>query len=188
MSEMWKSKRWKNMKKLTKFEPKEIATTDFKKLSKKELLQFAEDFMLPFSHPDKYKELVKSRMPDLVKDLDNREIAGTAMAQSAQEMMLAIVETLKLYNGFTDGQIDQFLKDLKGNITVVEKIEEGGLSMLSDHSMKQIVQMVKETGVEAILQKIADVRYRKESMWKSGLEHPNILEGSKIEKRIQKAK
>lgn len=176
------------MKKLTKYEPKQIANTDLKKLSKKELLQFAEDFMLPFTHPDKYQELVRGAMPEFSKEVTNAETKGTSILQTGQEMMLAIVETLKLYNNFTDLEISQFLKDLRGNMHVVEKVEEAGLSMLSDHSMKQVVQMVKETGVEKILDKIAKIRYEKERMWASGIEHPNVLEGSGFERRIQKAK
>lgn len=156
------------------------------KMSKKELVKAVKEFMLPMSDPTKYKEMVKSNMPELVKQLDDKETMGTAMQQSSQEIMLAIVETLKKYHNFTDEKIAVFLKDLKGNITVVKELEEGGLSMLSDHSMKHIVEMVAESGVDEVMRKIAEVRYKKESMWKSGLEHPNVLEGSNIERRLQK--
>lgn len=157
-----------------------------KKMSKKELLKIVEDFVMPMSQPEKYKEMVKASIPDLVKDMDNKEVMGQAMAQSGQEMMLAVVETLRKYNAFTEEDIKKFLKDLTRNLTVVEKIEEGGLSMLSDHSMRHIVDMVHELGVPEMLKRIAETRYNKETTWKTGLEHANYLEGSKIERKLQK--
>lgn len=163
-----------------------LATTDFKSMSKPELVKLAEDFILPFSNPEKYKDLIKSSMPEFVKELDDREFSGTAMQEAGQEMMLVIVETLKQSFGFKDSQIKQLLTELGGTLSVAEKVEEGGLSLLSDHSMKRIVQMVKELGVDKVLKNIADIRYQKEKTWASGLEHPQVLEGSNIAKRLQK--
>lgn len=147
----------------------------------------AEDFMMPFSEPKKYQALVRDAMPEFVKEIDDKEFIGTGILESGQEMILAIVETLKKFNNFTDEDIKKFLRDLQGNMHVVKEIEEGGLSILSDHSMSQVVQMVKETGVEKMLQKIAEVRAQKQKMWGKGIEHPRVLEGSNIEKRIQKS-
>lgn len=165
-----------------------FAETNFENLSKKELITTIKEILLPLTNPDEYKKIVQNSLPDLVKDLDNREIAGTAMQQASEEMLLAIVETLKKFNNFNDEDIKQFLKDLQGNLTVVEKIEEGGLSMLSDHSMSQVIQMVKELGADKVLMDIAEIRYQKEKTWKTGLEYSNRLEGSKIERQIQKPK
>lgn len=157
-----------------------------RKMSKKELVKLVEDFIMPLSQPEKYKEMVRASVPDLVKDMDTKEVMGTAMAQSSQEMLLAIVETLKKYSNFTEEDIKKFLKDLSGNLTVVEKIEEGGLSMLSDHSMRHIVAMVHELGLPEMLKRITETRYNKERTWKSGLEHANYLEGSELERNLQK--
>jgi hypothetical protein len=165
---------------------KDLATTDFKKLSKKELVKIAEDFIMPFSNPTKYKQLVESQFPELVKKMDDHETRATSVMQMSQEMLLACVETLKLFHGFTETQLKKFITDLTGNLTVVKEIEEGGLSILSEHSMQTVVQMVKEVGVDKMLQKIAEIRYQKERTWKSGLEHPRVLEGSSVERRIQK--
>lgn len=175
-------------KELTKINPKELAKTDFQKLSKKELIKIAEDFMMPFSQPDKYQELVRSAMPKFVQEVEGKEFIGTGILESGQEYTLAIVETLKKFNNFTDQQIKKFLKDLQGNMHVVKEVEEGGLSILSDHSMSQLVQMVKEVGVEKMLQKIAEIRVGKQKMWASGIEHPRVLEGSNLERQIQKPK
>ena len=175
-------------KTLTNLEPKSLAKTDFKKLSKKELVKMAEDFMLPLSDPKKYQELVRSAMPEFVKEVEGKEFLGTGILESGQEFTLAVVETLKKFNNFTDEDIKKFLKDLQGNMRVVSEIEAGGLSILSDHSMSQLVTMVKEVGVEKMLQKIAEIRAQKQRMWSSGLEHPRVLEGSNIEKQIQKPK
>lgn len=155
-------------------------------MTKTELQKVVKDFILPLSDPTKYKEMIKASMPELVRDIDNRETAGQAMMQSGQEFLLAVVETLKKFHDFSDPEISKFLKSLQGNLTVVEKIEEGGLSMLSDHSMGRVVQMVKEMGIDKILKDIAEIRYRKESTWKSGLEYPNVLENSKIARKLQK--
>lgn len=158
----------------------------FKKMPKAELVKIIEDFVMPMSDPAKYKEMVKASVPELVKDMDDKEIMGQSMMQSGEEFLLAVVETLRKYNGFTDEKLSKFLKDLQGNLTVVEKIEEGGLSMLSDHSMRHIVDMVHELGFSEMLKRIAQTRYQKERTWKSGLEYPNVLEGSKIERKLQK--
>lgn len=158
----------------------------FKKMSKKELLKIVEDFVMPMSDPAKYRELVKASVPELVKEMDDKEIMGTAMAQSSQEMLLAIVETLRKYSGFTEVQIKKFLQDLQGNLTVVEKIEEGGLSMLSDHSMRHIVDMVEKLGVPEMVKRISQIRYEKEKSWRVGVDTPNYLEGSKLERKMQK--
>lgn len=174
------------MKSLTKLQPKDLATTDFKKLSKDELVKIAEDFMLPFSNPDKYKELIQSNMPEFVKKMEDRELMGTGVMEAGQEMILVIVETLKQTFGFTDLQISKLLREIGGIMSVAEKVEDGGLSLLSDHSMKRIVQMTKEVGVDKMLRNIAEIRYQKEKMWASGLEHPQVLEGSSISKRLQK--
>lgn len=173
-------------KTLTKLQPKDLAKTDFNKLSKQELVKIAEDFMLPLSNPDKYKAMVEEALPELVKKTEDREIRSTTIMQMSEEYTLAVVETLKLFYGFSDEKISEFLKDLVGNMHVVKEIEEGGLSMLSDHSMKRVVQMVKELGVTKVLDNIAEIRYKKERMWKSGLEHPQVLEGSSISRRLQK--
>lgn len=157
-----------------------------KKMSKLQLVDMIEKFILPMSDPEKYKELVKSSMPELVAKIEDKETMVTSMQQSATEMVYAVAETLKKYNGFTDDQVHLFLKHLQENLTVVEKIEEGGLSMLSDHSMKHIVEMVSQLGFDEVMTRIAKTRYQKETMWKSGIDQPNYLEGSKIEKQLQK--
>lgn len=178
------------MKKITKQGdinvPAMIKDMDLKKMTKEQLVDVVEKFVMPMANPAAYKEMVKSSMPDLVKELDNKETMGQAMMQSGEEFMLAVAETLRKYNNFTDGQISQFLRDLQGNLSVVEKIEEGGLSMLSDNSMKHIVNMVKSEGVEKVLANIAKIRYEKERMWRSNLEHPQALQGSSIERQLQK--
>lgn len=159
---------------------------DIKKLPKAELVKMVENFVLPLTDPEKYKEMVKSKMPELVQQMDNKEDVGTAMFESAQEMMLAVSETLRKYHGFDDDAIRAFMRNLKSNLTVVEKIEDGGLSMLSDHSMRQVVDMVEEFGVGKILQRIAQTRYKKGQAWRLGEEVQNQLEGSKVEKQLQK--
>ncbi len=166
--------------------PEQISKMDFQKMSKKQLVNAMEQFVMPMANPEKYKELVKASVPALVKEMDTKEDLGTAMKQASQEMMLAVVETLRKYNNFTDGQISQFLLDLRGNLNVVEKVEEAGLSMLSDHSMRHIVDMVHETGVDKMLAKIAETRFKKEQTWRTGLEYPNYLEGSRMERKLQK--
>jgi len=57
--------------------------------------------------------MVKASVPDLVKEMDNKETLGQAMMQSSEEMMLAVVETLRKYNNFTDGNSPNFLKIFK---------------------------------------------------------------------------
>jgi uncharacterized protein YPO0396 len=159
---------------------------DPEKMTKKELVKVVKDTLLPLTDPEKYKELVKSQLPELVRDLNSKEDMSTAMMQSMQEAMLVIVETLKKNHSFSDSEIQAFLKNVQGNVKVVKAIEEGGLSMLSDHSMKHIVNMVNETGIDQMLTKIAETRFDKESTWRTGMEHPNYLEGSKIERKLQK--
>lgn len=176
------------IKTITKVDPNKIVTqfSNVDKMSKKELVKAVQDFILPLSDPTKYKAMIKSAMPDLVKNLDDREVAGQAIMQSGQEFLLVILETLKQSFDFTDAQVNQLIKEVQGALTVATKVEEGGLSLLSDHSMKRIVQMIKEVGVDKMLKNIAEIRYQKETMWKAGLEHPQILEGSNIAKRLQK--
>lgn len=175
--------------KLTKTNPSQAILSKLEavdKMTKTELQTVVKEFMLPLTEPAKYKEIVKSSMPELVQQLDNKEDLTTAMAETGQEMMLAVAETLRKYHNFSDSELTLFLKNLRDNLHIVQEIEAGGLSMLSDHSMRHIVDMVDEVGINNLLQKIAEIRYQKEHTWRNGLEHPNYLEGSKLERKLQK--
>lgn len=164
----------------------QTALGDIDGMSKKDLVKLVKDNILPLTDPEKYKEMVRSSQPEFVREMNSSEDLGTSAMQAAQEMMLAIVETLKINHHFSDEMTKKFLKNLQGNMKVVEKVEENGLSMLSDNSMKHIIEMTTNLGVAEMVGEIAKIRYQKEQTWRTGLEYPNHLEGSKIERQLQK--
>lgn len=175
-------------KEVTKLTPADQikAMGDVKKMSKAQLVKAVENFVLPLADPAKYREMIKGAMPDFVKEMDKKEDAGTVVAQSGQEMLLAFYEALERYFGFTYEMIKDLNKKMANDLKVTERLEDGGLSILSMHSMKHIGDLIQEEGVDKVLAAIAETRFKKEQTWRTGLEHPNYLEGSKIAKRLTK--
>lgn len=154
-------------------------------LSKKELLKVVKDAILPISNPEKYKQIVKAAMPDLVKEMDTKEDMASSIMESSQEMMMVIFDCLRRYHGWNDKDLKQLNKEITDVLTGVKEFEDAGLSMLSPHSVKIVGDNVQELGISGLLGKIAEVRYQKTRMIKAGIEVPKLVDEKPFVKQLK---
>ena len=164
--------------------PKTVATVDLDKLSKQQLVKMVRDSILPMTNPEKYKEIIKAQLPDLVKEMDNKEDMATSIFETGQEMMLVIFDCLRRYHKFGDLELKQLNKELTDVLTGVKEFETAGLSMLSPHSVGIVGDNVEELGIGGLLQKIAEQRYIKAKMSKARLELPKMVDEKPFTKQL----
>lgn len=129
---------------------------------------------LVLANPEEFKSLIKKTLPEFVKDVETIEDLGSAMLQAAQEMMLAVDDTLQRHIGLTDAQIQKFHQKLIPILKQTEEYEKNGLSILSIHDM-------------SIVGDIAQSRFIKERAGRIGLETPILAGAAPFLKELKKA-
>lgn len=164
---------------------KDLAAS-FQGMSKEQLLEVVNAHLLPFVDPEKYKELIRANMPDFVKEMDTKEALAASAFQTNQEFLLVIIDCLKRYHGWSDIEIKKLHGEIVDVLTGVKEFEDSGLSILSPHSVAVVGDKVQEIGVTKLLAEIRRIRYGKNEINRIGMLIPNELEGSKLDKALQK--
>ena len=161
---------------------------EIENLSKEELVKVIQDSLMPLNDPEQYKELVRASIPEFVKEIETKEDVGTAMFKSAQEMNLVFVDVLKRYYGFRSEQITALLAHVQDLLQGVEELEEGNLNILSAHSMNRVGDIVEDIGIDGLMAKLAETRFRKERANRTGEDLPIASKVKPFIKQLTRAK
>lgn len=165
-----------------------MLAVDFKKLSKKELIHMAETFMMPFAQPDKYKELVRASNPKWVAGWEKIEDTSKSVYESTQEFQLILADCLRRYHGWNEAQILQLHRELTDVLTGAKEFEDQGLTFLSVHDSQMLGEKVEELGIAGLMKQIYEIKHKKNSMSKMGMEPPVQVGASKMAKEMSKLK
>lgn len=157
-------------------------------LSRKELLKIAESILMPINNPEQYKEMVKSNMPDFVREMNDKEDMATSIWQANQELILVLADCLRRYHRWSQLEIRQLHKELYEVLTGVKEFEDAGLSFLSPHDVATLGDKVEEVGISGLMKQIATARYNKAKIIRAGLEVPILPQANAIMKQLTRAK
>jgi len=165
-------------KKLNKKEekPQLVDPSKLEEMSKEDLIKVVQQALLPINDPEKYKEMVRSALPEFAKEVESTEIRGTAIFEASQQMLLVIFDCLRRYHNLSYEDLKRLNKEMTDVLRGVAEFEDAGLSMLSQHSMTIVGDNVQDLGIEALLTKIAKIREQKARMTASGIEYDKIPE------------
>lgn len=158
----------------------------FESMNKEQLLQVVRAHLLPIADPEKYKETIRGLMPEFVKEMDTKEDIAASVFDASQEFLLVVIDCLKRYHSWSDLEIKKLHKELVDVLTGVKEFEKSGLSILSPHSVGVVGDKVQDLGINKLLAEIAETRFVQAKMYKAGLQVPNQLEGSKLDRALQK--
>lgn len=161
---------------------------DFEKMSKEQLLEVVQTTLLPLTSPDKYKELVRSQMPEFVKELDKLEDTTTSVWQTTQEFMLILMDCLRRYHGWNEAQMKQLQRELTDVLTGAKEFEDQGLTFLSIHDTQMLGEKVEDLGIAGLMKQIAEIKHKKNMMAKIGMEPPVQVGASQMAKELSKLK
>lgn len=161
-------------------------TKKLHEMSKGELIKIVEATALAEVSPEKYKEKIKSLMPEFVREMDNKEDMGTAIFHANQEMLLVLFDCLRRYHGWDDVQMKQLKRELNDVLTGLKEYEEGGLSFLSVHDVTILGDKIQAEGIPGLMAGIAEAKLKKIKLTKLGMEVPIQAGAEAMSKRLQK--
>ena len=130
-------------------------------------------------------QTMEDKMPEWVKDMNNKEDMGNAVYATSTEFLLAIDDVLIRYFKFTEQQVKEFHKELKDILTGTKEFERHGLNIMTPHSMDVIGEKIQEVGIASLLMEIADTRLLKEKMTRAGFEYPVSLQATPFMKKLK---
>lgn len=143
---------------------------------------------LPTLDPQKieqFKLMVKQNMPEFVAELENKEDLANSSYAMAQEMLLAVMDTLRRHHGFEEKDLKNFSQELEDLLKGVKEFETHGLNILTPHSMDVVGEKVQEIGIAGVLSEIAQTRLSKEKMARMGMEYPLAIQATPFIKKLR---
>lgn len=161
-------------------------TKDLKQMSKGELIKIIESSALPEVSPEKYKEKIRSLMPEFVREMDNKEDLATSIYHSNQEMLLVLFDCLRRYHGWDDAQMKQLKRELNDVLTGLKEYEDQGLNFLSVHDVTILGDKIQAEGIPGLMAGIAQAKLQKIKLTKLGMEVPIQAGAEAMSKRLQK--
>lgn len=138
------------------------------------------------NNPDKFKELVRKSMPEFVAEMSNKEDMGNAMFEAGQEFLLVVLDTLRRYHNFDEGDLKEFRTHLTDVLTGVKEFETAGLNMTGIYTTGVLGDKIEKVGIAGLLAEIAEARYHKEKLGKIGMEMPLLPEAEPMLKELRK--
>lgn len=151
-------------------------------------LTVQEPNILPALDPQKveqFKLMVRQNMPEFVAELENKEDLANSAYAMAQEMLLAVMDTLRRHHGFEEKDLKNFTQELEDLLRGVKEFETHGLNILTPHSMDIIGEKVQEIGIAGVLSEIAQTRLTKEKMARMGMEYPLAIQATPFIKKLK---
>jgi hypothetical protein len=157
-------------------------------MKKKTKALAVQESTLPALDPKKieqFKLMVRQNMPEFVAELENKEDLANSTYAMAQEMLLAVMDTLRRYHGFQEQDLKNFHQELEDILKGMKEFETHGLSLLSQHSIGIVGEKVEQSGISGLLSEIAQTRLSKEKMARAGLEYPISLQATPFLRKLK---
>jgi hypothetical protein len=135
--------------------------------------------------PKAIMQTMEKNMPEWVSKLHTKEDMGNAIYATSTEFLVAIDDILLRYFNFTEDDIKRFHEHLRDILTGVKEFEDHGLTIMTPHSMDVVGEKIEQVGIGGLLQEIANTRFLKERMARSGFEYPIGLAATPFMKKLK---
>ena len=140
--------------------------------------------MLEKIGPKAIVDMVEEKMPEWVRGINTKEDMANSILASAQEMLLVIEDSLIRHFKFSQEDLKKLHNEIKPVLQGVKEFERHGLSMLSPGDVEKVGDLVQEKGIAGLMAEIANLRFTKEKMNRSGLEYPTLPGAAPFIKKI----